>query len=199
MLNFKKNQFSEKSRCREERPFFHQNIPSKILSCLFVIHMSVWYWYSNFDQINSCAKMNLVNLWYQWLNYHAIYVSVRCDTKSVEDSSIALGKNDVSVPQTWRGVIGDICQLPSIPRPTANPDNYIECVHQPDNAGNRLYFRIYCLSFYSSTNFVDATMVWWRRFHAVTGQCVCGSKSVVAGKPTTIWWLVSMVIWDWHT
>ncbi|EFO18671.1 hypothetical protein LOAG_09825 [Loa loa] len=37
----------------------------------------------------------------------------------------------------WRSIIGDICQLSSHPRPTTDPNKYVECVFQAENAGNR--------------------------------------------------------------
>lgn len=30
----------------------------------------------------------------------------------------------------WRAVLGDLCQLPSLPRATGDPARYLECVRQ---------------------------------------------------------------------
>ncbi|CAG9539669.1 unnamed protein product [Cercopithifilaria johnstoni] len=70
------------------------------------------------------------------LNSFFIYFG-RCDTKSVENSLNNSGNDDISSSVIWRSIVGDICQLSSLPRPTTDPSKYIKCVFQSENTGNR--------------------------------------------------------------
>uniref|UniRef100_A0A915PIP9 Chitin-binding type-2 domain-containing protein n=1 Tax=Setaria digitata TaxID=48799 RepID=A0A915PIP9_9BILA len=72
----------------------------------------------------------------QYLSKRNLSVLAYSDKKLVESSLD--NSSYATIPSViWRSVIGDICQLPSNPRPTANPNEYVECVFQPENAGNR--------------------------------------------------------------
>ncbi|VDO08525.1 unnamed protein product, partial [Brugia timori] len=62
---------------------------------------------------------------------------VQCYTKSIENRRDNSGDNGIISSVIWRSIIGDICQLSSFPRPTTDPNKYIECVFQAENAGNR--------------------------------------------------------------
>uniref|UniRef100_A0A0R3S3E2 Chitin-binding type-2 domain-containing protein n=1 Tax=Elaeophora elaphi TaxID=1147741 RepID=A0A0R3S3E2_9BILA len=64
-------------------------------------------------------------------------ISEQCDRKSVGNNLGNSGNDDNSSSVIWRSIIGDICQLSSIPRPTTDPGKYVECVFQAENAGNR--------------------------------------------------------------
>ncbi|KAL3982402.1 Chitin binding Peritrophin-A domain family protein [Acanthocheilonema viteae] len=70
------------------------------------------------------------------LNSFFIYFG-QCDTKLVENSLDNSGDDDINSSVIWRSVIGDICQLSSLPRPTTDSSKYVECVFQAENAGNR--------------------------------------------------------------
>uniref|UniRef100_A0AAF5RT80 Chitin-binding type-2 domain-containing protein n=2 Tax=Wuchereria bancrofti TaxID=6293 RepID=A0AAF5RT80_WUCBA len=61
----------------------------------------------------------------------------QCDKKSIENSRDNSGDNGIISSVIWRSIIGDICQLSSFPRPTTDPNKYVECVFQAENAGNR--------------------------------------------------------------
>ncbi|CEF59257.1 Chitin binding domain-containing protein [Strongyloides ratti] len=38
--------------------------------------------------------------------------------------------NETKTPETWEVILGDVCQLPNFPRPTADPKRYLECIKQ---------------------------------------------------------------------
>uniref|UniRef100_A0A0K0E1W6 Chitin-binding type-2 domain-containing protein n=1 Tax=Strongyloides stercoralis TaxID=6248 RepID=A0A0K0E1W6_STRER len=38
--------------------------------------------------------------------------------------------NNTKTPETWEAILGDICQLPNFPKPTADPARYLECLRQ---------------------------------------------------------------------
>uniref|UniRef100_A0A1I7Y3R0 Chitin-binding type-2 domain-containing protein n=1 Tax=Steinernema glaseri TaxID=37863 RepID=A0A1I7Y3R0_9BILA len=48
-------------------------------------------------------------------------------------------------PQYWRAILGDICQLPSFPRATGDPQRYVECVKQSSNNEDRKDLGIWLL------------------------------------------------------
>ncbi|CAJ0930930.1 unnamed protein product, partial [Mesorhabditis belari] len=56
------------------------------------------------------------------------------DAKSGEDS-----------PKYWRAILGDICQLPSFPRATGDPNRYVECVRQAADVTDRKDLGIWLL------------------------------------------------------
>uniref|UniRef100_A0A0K0FKU9 Chitin-binding type-2 domain-containing protein n=1 Tax=Strongyloides venezuelensis TaxID=75913 RepID=A0A0K0FKU9_STRVS len=48
-------------------------------------------------------------------------------------------------PQYWRAILGDICQLPSYPKATADPTRYVECVKQNGDSNDRSDLGIWLL------------------------------------------------------
>lgn len=58
--------------------------------------------------------------------------------------------SSIDEPQYWQAILGDICQLPSFPRATGDPQRYVECVKQNLDTGDRLVF----LSFNPQFNLV---------------------------------------------
>ena len=60
-------------------------------------------------------------------------------------------KHTIDEPQYWQAILGDICQLPSFPRATGDPQRYVECVKQSLDTGDRLviFFKLKYYSFLS--------------------------------------------------
>ncbi|VDN07363.1 unnamed protein product [Thelazia callipaeda] len=90
--------------------------------------------------------MIVIQLSYYQALSNAKNVIAQCDATKFKDSNSLSGNgngNAVSPHPFWRSIIGDICQLPSIPRPTNDPSKYIECVFQADNTGNRTHLGIW--------------------------------------------------------
>ncbi|CAD6192699.1 unnamed protein product [Caenorhabditis auriculariae] len=54
-------------------------------------------------------------------------------------------KSGDETPQYWRAILGDICQLPSFPRATGDPNRYVECVRQSSFAADRKDLGIWLL------------------------------------------------------
>uniref|UniRef100_A0A0N5C0X6 Chitin-binding type-2 domain-containing protein n=1 Tax=Strongyloides papillosus TaxID=174720 RepID=A0A0N5C0X6_STREA len=40
------------------------------------------------------------------------------------------GEDKTTSTETWKAILGDVCQLPNFPKPTADPKRYLECVKQ---------------------------------------------------------------------
>ncbi len=45
-------------------------------------------------------------------------------------------------PKYWQAILGDICQLPSFPRATGDPQRYVECVKQSLDNSDRYEFHL---------------------------------------------------------
>ncbi|PAV65600.1 hypothetical protein WR25_12298 isoform A [Diploscapter pachys] len=54
-------------------------------------------------------------------------------------------KSGDETPQYWRAILGDICQLPSFPRATGDPNRYVECVRQSSFSADRKDLGIWLL------------------------------------------------------
>uniref|UniRef100_A0A1I7WMH3 Chitin-binding type-2 domain-containing protein n=1 Tax=Heterorhabditis bacteriophora TaxID=37862 RepID=A0A1I7WMH3_HETBA len=60
-------------------------------------------------------------------------------------AALADSKSGDETPQYWRAILGDICQLPSFPRATGDPNRYVECVRQSSFAADRKDLGIWLL------------------------------------------------------
>ncbi|CAJ0571498.1 unnamed protein product, partial [Mesorhabditis spiculigera] len=55
------------------------------------------------------------------------------------------GSSEEQSPKYWRAILGDICQLPSFPRATGDPNRYVECVRQAADVTDRKDLGIWLL------------------------------------------------------
>ncbi|KAL6741234.1 hypothetical protein Aduo_014509 [Ancylostoma duodenale] len=71
---------------------------------------------------------------------HRLLIAISC----LAVFAVAESKSQ-EAPKYWRAILGDICQLPSFPRPTADPSRYVECVRQSPFAADRTDLGIWLL------------------------------------------------------
>ncbi|KAK0398457.1 hypothetical protein QR680_002596 [Steinernema hermaphroditum] len=72
----------------------------------------------------------------------AFAVALPSDKEVTGEEKVAPNSEE---PQYWRAILGDICQLPSFPRATGDPQRYVECVKQGTNSGDRKDLGIWLL------------------------------------------------------